>query len=160
MSINLEGSLQGQGLRIGVVVARFNQMITSKLLEGACEALQRHGVKDQDVTLVWVPGSFEVPQMAKTLADTGRYDALVCLGAVVKGETDHYEHIAREVAQGVTRVALDTGVPVLFGVLTTDNMEQALTRAGGEQGNKGFEAAVGAIEMANLVRQTQGKEGP
>ena len=159
MPPELEGSTQGQGLRVGVVVSRFNHMVTSRLLEGAREGLQRHGVQEQDTTIAWVPGSFEIPLTALAMAESGRFHALVCLGAVIRGETDHYEHISREAARGIAKVSLETGVPTIFGVLTTDTVELAMDRAGGKQGNKGFEAAVAAIEMANLLRQIKGMEG-
>ncbi|MCH8207162.1 MAG: 6,7-dimethyl-8-ribityllumazine synthase [Chloroflexi bacterium] len=152
MSRELQGDLQGKGLRIGVVVARFNELITSKLLEGAESGLARYGVDDDDVTVVRVPGSFEIPVTAKRLAETGRYSAIICLGAVIRGETDHYEHIAGAAAKGIANVSLSTGVPVIFGVLTTETVEQAMNRAGGKQGNSGYSAALAAIEMANLLR--------
>ena len=152
MSTDLQGDLQGQGLRIGVVVARFNEFITSRLLEGAKAALARHGVRDDDIAVAWVPGSFEIPLAASKMAESDRYNAVVCLGAVIKGETDHYGHVAGEAAKGIASVTLSTGKPVVFGVLTTDTMEQAINRAGGKLGNSGYDAAVTAIEMANLVR--------
>ena len=152
MSRELQGDLRGQGLRIGVVVARFNEFITSKLLEGALSALSRHGVSDDDVVVAWVPGSFEVPLVARKMAESGRYSAVVCLGAVIRGETDHYEHVAGEAAKGVASVSATTGIPAIFGVLTTETVEQAINRAGGKQGNHGYNAGVAAIEMANLVR--------
>ena len=135
-----------------MVVARFNELITSKLLEGAESGLARYGVDDDDVTVVRVPGSFEIPVTAKRLAETGRYSAIICLGAVIRGETDHYEHIAGAAAKGIANVSLSTGVPVIFGVLTTETVEQAMNRAGGKQGNSGYSAALAAIEMANLLR--------
>ena len=147
------GGLSGQGLRIGVVVARFNDFITSKLLEGALSALQRYGVLDDDVTVSWVPGSFEIPLVARTLALSGKVDAVLCLGAVIRGETAHFDHVAGQVAAGVARASLESGIPVIFGVLTTDTVEQAINRAGGKSGNKGYEHAVAAIEMALLMRQ-------
>ena len=134
MSTDLQGCLQGLELRIGIVVARFNGFVTSRLLEGARIALVEHGVSDDDVTVVSVPGSFEIPLVAKKMAELGRYDAVVCLGAVIRGETDHYEYIAGEVAKGISQVALDVGIPVIFGVLTTNTVEQAIDRAGGENG--------------------------
>ena len=152
MTRDVQGSLQGQGLRIGIVVARFNDFITSRLLDGAKAALSSHGVRDDDVTVVSVPGSFEVPLAAKKMASSGRFDAIVCLGAVIRGETGHYEHVAGEAAKGVSAVGLSTGVPTVFGILTTDTMEQAINRAGGKQGNSGHSTAVTAIEMANLLR--------
>jgi 6,7-dimethyl-8-ribityllumazine synthase len=152
VSRELEGGLEGQGLRIGLVVARFNGFITSKLLEGANAALARHGVRDEDITVARVPGSFEVPLIAKKMAESGTYNAVICLGAVIRGETDHYEYVAGEAAKGVASASFSTGTPVIFGVLTTDTVEQAINRAGGKQGNSGYNAAVAAIEMANLVR--------
>ena len=152
MTRDVQGSLQGQGLRIGIVVARFNDFITSRLLDGAKAALRSHGVRDDDVTVASVPGSLEVPLTAKKMAGSGKFDAMVCLGAVIRGETDHYEHVAGEAAKGVSAVALSTGVPTLFGILTADTVEQAINRAGGKQGNSGYNAAVGAIEMANLLK--------
>jgi 6,7-dimethyl-8-ribityllumazine synthase len=146
-----QGDLVGRGLRFAIVVARFNEIVTRPLLEGARDGLRRHGVSLDDVDVAWVPGSLEVPVVAKRLAKTGRYGAVICLGAVIRGETDHYDHVAAGVASGVARVGLDTGVPTIFGILTTDTVEQALNRAGLKSGNKGFEAAVAAIEMANLL---------
>jgi 6,7-dimethyl-8-ribityllumazine synthase len=145
-TVNLDGS----GLSLAIVVARFNKAVTSKLLDGARQAIERHKVRDHDV--FWVPGAFELPLAAKTVAQTGRYDAVICLGAVIRHETDHYLHIATQAAAGIQRAALDTGVPCLFGVLTCDSEEQALARAGGDQGNKGFDAVEYAIETANLLR--------
>ena len=152
MSEELQGSLQGQGLSVGVVVARFNEFVTAKLLEGARSALANHGVGDEDVTIARVPGSFEIPLVAQKMAESGRYDAVICLGAVIRGETDHYEHVAGEAARGIADAARSTGVPVIFGVLTTDTVEQAVDRAGGKHGNSGYSAGVAAIEMANLNR--------
>ena len=161
MSQELQGDLQGQGLRIGIVVARFNEFITSKLLDGAKAALARHGVRDEDVTVAQVPGSFEIPLVARKMAESSRYDAVVCLGAVIRGETDHYEYVAGEAAKGIAEVSRSTGMPVIFGVLTTDTVEQAINRAdgkhainhtGGKQANSGYNAGVTAIEMANLIR--------
>jgi 6,7-dimethyl-8-ribityllumazine synthase len=153
----IEGELTGTGLRIGVVCGRFNEFITERLLAGAERALRRHGVDPTDVTVVWVPGAFEIPFAARQLADAGRVDAIVTLGAVIRGATSHYDVVAGQCAAGVQRVALDTGIPVVFGVLTTDTIEQAIERAGTKAGNKGEEAAVTAIEMANLTR-VLGKE--
>ena len=152
MTREIEGGLQGEGLRIGVVVARFNSFVTAKLLEGAQSALASHGVADDDVTVVRVPGSFEIPVVARKMAGSDRFDAVVCLGAVIRGETDHYEHVAGEAAKGIANASVMTGKPVVFGVLTTDTVEQAINRAGGKQGNSGYSAAVTAIEMANLLR--------
>ena len=148
----LQGSIEGDGLKIGIVVARFNEFITSKLLEGAKAALKQHGVREEDVTIAWVPGSFEIPLVAKKMAASGRYGAVVCLGAVIRGETGHYDHVAGEAAKGVANASDSTGIPVMFGVLTTDTVEQAINRSGGKQGNNGYSAAVAAIEMANLAR--------
>ena len=151
MSRELQGHLDGQGLRVAIVIARFNGFITSRLLEGARAALARHGVRDEDITVASVPGSFEIPLVAKKMAESGQYDAVVCLGAVIRGETDHYERVAAEAAKGVASASFTTGTPVIFGVLTTDTVEQAINRAGGKQGNNGYNAGVAAIEMANLV---------
>ncbi len=156
MTQEVRGDLKGQGLRVGVVVARFNDFITSRLLDGAKAALSGHGVRDEDITIASVPGSFEIPLTTKKLAGSGRFDAVICLGAVIKGETDHYEHVAGEAAKGISAVALATGVPTIFGVLTTDTLEQAINRAGGKQGNSGYSAGVAAIEMANLMRALDG----
>jgi len=148
----LTGSLDGAGLRVGIVVSRFNRTVTEGLLAGALEALEKHGVAADDIVVVRVPGAFEVPFAARRLAGAGVYDALVCLGAVVRGETPHFEYIAAEVTRGIGRVVEDHRIPIAFGVLTTDTIEQALDRAGARHGNKGFEAAVTAIEMARLGR--------
>ena len=153
MTTELQGDLDGEGLRAAIVVARFNEFLTSKLLEGAKAALQRHGVRDEDVTVAWVPGSFEIPLVARKLAESGSYHAVLCLGAVIRGETDHYEHVAGEAAKGIAAASQSTGIPVIFGVLTTDTVEQALNRAGGKQGNNGYSAGVAAIEMASLLRK-------
>ncbi len=147
------GNLDGAGLRVAIVCSRFNDLITERLLAGARDGLVRHGVDEGSITLVWAPGAFELPLLAQRLAGSGDVDAVVCVGAVIRGSTDHYEHVASQCAAGLTRVALDTGVPVVFGVLTTETTEQALERAGGKLGNKGFEAAATAIEMADLLRQ-------
>lgn len=150
-----EGMLTGRGLRFGVVVGRFNEFVSGKLLEGARDALVRHEVTDDDIDVAWVPGSFEIPLAAKHLAGSGRYDAVICLGAVIRGATAHFDYVASEVSKGVAAVGLETGVPVIFGVLTTDTIEQAIERAGTKAGNKGFEAAVSAIEMANLLKRIE-----
>ena len=155
MGRTLEGDLNGQGLTIAIVVARFNQIVTGYLLDGAREALRRHGVADDDVDVAWVPGSFEIPLMAKRLGETGRYAAVICIGAVIRGETDHYDHVAGSVTSGIARVGLDTGVPMIFGVLTTDTVEQALNRSGLKAGNNGYHAAVAAIEMATLLAKVE-----
>jgi len=148
----LEGTLDGAGLRVCVVVSRWNEFVTRRLLEGAETVLRERGVADGDVTVAWVPGAFELPTAAKWAAASGRYDAVVCLGAVIRGETAHFEYVAGGAAEGIRQAAQETGVPVIFGVLTVDTVEQALSRAGGKDGHKGEEAALAAIEMANLRR--------
>jgi 6,7-dimethyl-8-ribityllumazine synthase len=153
MSKIFEGDLQGKDLKIGIVVARFNEFITGKLLSGAKDALFRHGVAEEDVDIAWVPGSFEIPIAAQKMAGTKRYDAVICLGAVIRGATPHFEYIASEVTKGIAKVGLDFNIPVIFGVITADTLEQAIERAGTKSGNKGFDAAVGAIEMANVLRK-------
>ena len=150
MNKNFEGMLLGKGLKFGLVASRFNEFITKKLLEGAQDALLRHDVDEKDIEIAWVPGTFEIPLVAKKLALTKRYDAVICLGAVIRGATPHAEYIAAEVTKGIAKVGLDTGLPVIYGVITADTLEQAIERAGTKKGNKGFEAAVSAIEMANL----------
>ena len=181
MTTELSGRLQGEGLRVAIVVARFNEFVTSKLLEGAKTALADRGVRDEDVTVAWVPGSFEIPTVAKVMADSGRQDAVVCLGAVIRGETDHYQYIAGETARGIAEAGLAAGVPVIFGVLTTDTVEQAMERAGGKDrqyqgtpraaskaypqsgsdpayhGNSGYNAGVAAIEMVNLMHDIKNR---
>ena len=152
MGKNFEGQLLGKGLKFGLVVSRFNDFITTKLLEGAQDALLRHGVKQEDIDIARVPGAFEIPLIAQRLAQTKKYDAIVCLGAVIRGGTPHFEYIAAEVSKGIAKVGLDSGLPVTFGVITADTLEQAIERAGTKQGNKGFEAAVDAIEMASLLK--------
>ena len=152
MGKSFEGMLLGKGLKFGIVVSRFNEFIAQKLLEGAQDALVRHGAAEADIDIAWVPGSFEIPLVAKKLAQSGRYDAVICLGAVIRGGTPHFEYIAAEVTKGIAGVNLETGVPVAYGVITTDTLEQAIERAGTKEGNKGFDAAVSAIEMANLVK--------
>ena len=152
MNKHFEGVLLGKGLKFGLVASRFNEFITKKLVEGAQDALLRHGVSQEDIEIAWVPGSFEIPLIAKRLAQTKRYDAVICLGAVVRGGTPHFEYIAAEVSKGIAKVSLDTGLPVIYGVITADTLEQAIERAGTKMGNKGFDAAVTAIEMANLLK--------
>ena len=152
MPKELQPEMDGKGLRVAVVVARFNEFVTRRLLEGAVETLGRHGVGDDDIVLSWVPGSFELPVVAKTLGQTGQYDAVICLGAVIRGETDHYNMVAGQAAAGISAVGRETGVPTIFGVLTTENMEQAINRAGGKSGNLGSNAAAAAIETARLVQ--------
>ncbi len=148
----LEGKLTAEGLRIGIVAARFNEFITNKLLGGAVDALVRHGATEADITLAWVPGAFEIPLAAQKMAGSGKFDAVICLGAVIRGSTPHFDYVAGEVTKGVAQVTLQTGVPTIFGVLTTENIEQAIERAGTKAGNKGFDAAMTAIEMANLLK--------
>ncbi len=148
-----EGELVGRGLRFAAVVSRFNEFISSRLLGGAKDALVRHGVPEENLDVAWVPGAFEIPLVAKKLAETGEYSGVICLGAVIRGATPHFDYVAAEVSKGVAHVSLDTGVPVIFGVITADNIEQAIERAGTKSGNKGFDAATAAIEMANLVRR-------
>ena len=152
MGNTFKGELRGAGLRIALVVSRFNEAVTARLLAGARTALERHGVRKQDVDVAWVPGAFELPFAARRLAESRRYDAVVCLGAVIRGETPHFEYVAGAAARGIAEVARDTGVPTIFGVITPNTLEQALDRAGGKVGNKGYDAVVSAIEMANLVR--------
>lgn len=147
-----EGKLVAEGLKFGIVVGRFNEFIGGKLLTGALDALNRHGVAEADVEIAWVPGAFEIPLIAKKMASSGKYDGVICLGAVIRGATPHFEYVSGEVAKGIAHVTLDTEVPVIFGVLTTDTIEQAIERAGTKAGNKGFEAAVTAVEMANLIK--------
>ncbi len=147
-----EGVLTGEGLRFAVVVSRFNEFISSKLLSGCWDCLTRHGAEASSVDVAWVPGAMEIPLVAQRMAATKRYDAIICLGAVIRGSTPHFDYVSAEVAKGVAKVQLDSGIPVIFGVLTTDSIEQAVERAGTKSGNKGWDAAVSAIEMANLVR--------
>ena len=153
MAVEISGSLDAQGLRLGIIVAQFNEALTSRLLRGAREAAARHGVKEDALTVVHVPGSFELPQAARRMADSGRWDALVALGCVIRGETAHFDLVAGEAARGIADVARETGVPVAFGVLTTNNTEQALARSGGAQGNRGFDAVEAAIKMVSVHRQ-------
>jgi len=152
MSKRFEGMLLGKGLKFGLVISRFNEFISQKLLDGAQDALTRHGVNDEDIDIAWTPGSFEVPLVALKLAQTKRYDAIICLGVVIRGGTPHFDYIATELSKGIARVALDTGLPVIHGVITAETLEQAIERAGTKMGNKGFTAAVSAIEMANLLK--------
>lgn len=147
----VEGNLDASKLKIGIVVSRFNELVAKGLLAGAEDCLKRHGAKEENIDIFWVPGAFEIPLVAKKIAKN--YDAVICLGAVIRGGTPHFEYIASETAKGVAKVSLETGVPVIFGVLTTDNLEQALERAGAKPGNKGFAAALSAIELANLSKQ-------
>ena len=149
----IEGGLDGSGLKIGLAVSRFNDIITEKLMEGAVDCLVRHGVAKDDIVAVKTPGAFELPLVAKRLAESGKYDAVVCVGSVIRGSTSHHQYISSEVTKGLAQVMMDSGVPVAFGVLTPENLEQAIERAGGKAGNKGWEAALAAIEMANLFRK-------
>lgn len=149
----LEGKISAEGFRFAIVVSRFNEFISSKLVEGAMDALRRHGANDEQVSLIKVPGSFEIPLIAKKLAETGQYDAIVCLGAVIRGATPHFEYVAAEVSKGIANVALETRTPVTFGILTTDSLEQAIERAGSKSGNKGWDAAMAAMEMVNLFKE-------
>lgn len=153
MAQELKGGLDAQGLRVGIIVSQFNEVVTSRLLQGAREGLGRHGVREESITIVWVPGAMELPQAAKRMADSGHWDALIALGCVIKGETAHFDFVAGESARGIADVARETGVPVAFGVLTPNNMDQALARAGGAMGNRGFDAAEAAIKMVDLNRQ-------
>lgn len=151
-----EGKLVSRGIRIGIVAARFNEFITAKLLEGALDGLRRHDVREEDIHVAWVPGAFEIPLIASKMANSGKYDAVICLGAVIRGSTSHYDYVCNEVSKGIAAVSLASGVPVMFGVLTTENIEQAIERAGTKAGNKGYDCAAGAIEMVNLIREIEG----
>ena len=152
----LEGKLVAKGIRVGIVAARFNEFITSKLLSGAMDGLVRHDVREEDIHVAWVPGAFEIPLIASKMAKSGKYDAVICLGAVIRGSTSHYDYVCNEVSKGIAAVGLDSGIPVLFGVLTTENIEQAIERAGTKAGNKGYDCALSAIEMVNLIREIEG----
>ena len=151
----LEGVYEGSGLKIAIVAARFNEFIVTKLVSGAQDCLVRHGVADEDITLAWVPGAFEIPLLAKKLASSGNYDAVICVGAVIRGSTSHYDYVCTEVSKGIAAVSLETGVPVMFGVLTTDTIEQAIERAGTKAGNKGYDCAMGALELVSLLKKAQ-----
>lgn len=148
----LEGKMVADGIKIGIVVARFNEFITSKLLGGAMDGLVRHGMDEDDVNVAWVPGAFEIPLIAKKMANSGKYDAVIALGAVIRGSTSHYDYVCNEVSKGVAAASMESGVPVMFGIVTTENIEQAIERAGTKAGNKGYDCALGAIEMVNLTR--------
>lgn len=148
----LEGNVVAEGIKIGIVAARFNEFIVSKLVGGAQDACVRHGVKDEDIDLAWVPGAFEIPLVAQKMAASGKYDAVICLGAVIRGATSHYDYVCNEVSKGVATVGLNSGIPVLFGVVTTENIEQAIERAGTKAGNKGYDCALSALEMVNLIK--------
>jgi 6,7-dimethyl-8-ribityllumazine synthase len=147
-----QGTLLAEGLKFGLIVSRFNEFISGKLLEGAQDALLRHGAREDDIDIAWTPGSFEIPLIAKKMAESGRYNAVVCLGAIIRGGTPHFDYVAAEASKGVAKVSLDTGIPVIFGVITADALEQAIERAGTKAGNMGFKAAMSAIEMANLIK--------
>ncbi|MCW6110603.1 6,7-dimethyl-8-ribityllumazine synthase [Clostridium sporogenes] len=147
-----EGKLTAEGLKVGIIVSRFNEFITSKLLAGSIDCLKRHGAKEDNIEICWVPGAFEIPVIAKKMSSKGKYDAVICLGAVIRGATPHFDYVSSEVSKGVAHVSLDKEVPVIFGVLTTDTIEQAIERAGTKAGNKGYDAAMSAIEMSNLIK--------
>ena len=151
----LEGKVVAREIKVGIVAARFNEFIVSKLVAGARDGLLRHDVKDEDIDLAWVPGAFEIPLIASKMAKSGKYDAVICLGAVIRGATSHYDYVCSEVSKGIASVSLTSDIPVMFGVLTTDNIEQAIERAGTKAGNKGYDCALGTIEMVNLVRQLE-----
>ena len=163
MSVNLfkqyEGDLNGTGLKVGLLVARFNELITSRLLNGAEKGLLKHQVKESDINVVWVPGAFEIPLVAKRVALTGKFDVIICLGAVIRGQTPHFEYVSAQVSNGISKISLETGVPIMFGILTTNDMDQALERSGGTSGNKGYESATGAIQMVNLLKKLEIFEG-
>ena len=148
----LEGNVVAKGIRVGIVAARFNEFITSKLVGGALDGLKRHDVKEEDIDVAWVPGAFEIPLIASKMAKSKKYDAVICVGAVIRGSKSHYDYVCSEVSKGIANVSLNSDIPVMFGVLTTDNIEQAIERAGSKAGNKGYECATGAIEMVNLIR--------
>lgn len=148
-----EGKLTSNNIKIGIVASRFNEFITSKLISGAMDGLIRHDVPEDSIHLAWVPGAFEIPLIASKMAKSGKYDAVICLGAVIRGATSHYDYVCNEVSKGIAAVSLETGIPVLFGILTTENIEQAIERAGTKAGNKGYDCALGAIEMVNLIRE-------
>jgi 6,7-dimethyl-8-ribityllumazine synthase len=151
----LEGQLSAEGFRFGIIVSRFNDFISSRLVEGAMDALLRHGASEEQVSVIKVPGAFEIPLTAKKLAESGRYDAVICLGAVIRGSTPHFDYVAAEVSKGIANVSLESRIPVTFGVLTTDNLEQAIERAGSKSGNKGYDGAMAAIEMVNLFKELE-----
>lgn len=153
MATSFEGTLLGAGLKFGIVISRFNEFITRKLLDGAQDALLRHGVSGDDIDIAWVPGAFEIPLVTKNLAQSKKYDAIICLGAVIRGATPHFEYIAAEVTKGIARIGMDTGLPISYGIITADTLEQSIERAGTKGGNKGFDAAVDAIEMVNLLKE-------
>lgn len=151
-----EGNLVSKKIKVGIVAARFNEFITAKLLSGALDGLKRHNVEEDDISVAWVPGAFEIPLIASKMAKSGKYDAVICLGAVIRGSTTHYDYVCSEVSKGIASVSLASDIPVLFGVLTTENIEQAIERAGTKAGNKGYDCALSAIEMVNLIREIEG----
>ena len=155
MMRTLEGKLVAEDMKVGIVAARFNEFITNKLLGGALDGMTRHDVREEDIEVAWVPGAFEIPLIAARMAKSGKYDAVICLGAVIRGSTSHYDYVCNEVSKGIASVSLETGVPVLFGVLTTENIEQAIERAGTKAGNKGYDCALSAVEMVNLIREME-----
>lgn len=150
-----EGNVIGGKVRIGIIAARFNEFIVSKLVSGAIDGLSRHGVEDENIDVAWVPGAFEIPLIAKKMAKSGKYDAVICLGAVIRGATTHYDYVCSEVSKGIANVGLESEIPVMFGVITTENIEQAIERAGSKAGNKGYDCALGAIEMINLIKNIE-----
>ncbi len=158
MPKTLEGQLTARGLKFAIVVSRFNSLVTQRLLDGALDALRRHEVDENAITIAWTPGSFELPLVAQKFAKSGKYDAVICLGCIIRGDTPHFEYVASETAKGIAQVMLETGLPVIFGVVTSDNLEQALERAGAKAGNRGFDAAMTAMEMANLLRRIETEE--
>lgn len=149
----IEGTFQAEGIKVGIVASRFNEFIVSKLIGGAEDGLVRHSVSPDDITLAWVPGAYEIPLIAKKMAESGKYDAIICLGAVIRGATSHYDYVCNEVSKGIASVSLESGIPIMFGILTTDTIEQAIERSGTKAGNKGYDCALGAIEMIQLCRQ-------
>lgn len=151
----LEGKLVNTGMRVGIVAARFNEFITNKLVGGAMDGLLRHDVQEENIDIAWVPGAFEIPLIASKMAKSGKYDAVICLGAVIRGATSHYDYVCNEASKGIASVSLETGIPVMFGVVTTENIEQAIERAGTKAGNKGYDCALGAIEMVNLIKEIE-----
>lgn len=151
----IEGKVVASGIKVGIVAARFNEFITNKLVGGAIDGLVRHDVKENDIDVAWVPGAFEIPLIAQKMAATGKYDAVICVGAVIRGSTSHYDYVCSEVSKGIANVSLNAGIPVMFGVLTTDTIEQAIERAGTKAGNKGYDCALGAIEMVNLIKNIE-----
>ncbi|MCL2295293.1 MAG: 6,7-dimethyl-8-ribityllumazine synthase [Spirochaetes bacterium] len=150
-----EGKFSGKGVRVGIVAARFNELIVSKLIEGALDALRRHDANEDDISIAWVPGAFEIPTVASKMVKSGKYDVVICLGAVIRGSTTHYDYVCSEVSKGIASISLNSGVPVIFGIVTTENIEQAIERAGTKSGNKGFDAALSALEMVSLLKSLE-----